>query len=157
MSDRYEKNPFKKDIIISTKSKPIKLSRLNPNKIDKKFGSHITDFNIVNDQTFDEMLINYLSKTFELKSAGKKSLKVLIWVCRENNNTDKINLDNAQLENFIQKNPNDEISKATLDRGLRELEKGKIIAKTTKKGFYFINPNFNFTGSRMAFTTIIEK
>ena len=49
------------------------------------------------------------------------------------------------------------LSYATLKRGINELEKAQIIAKTMRKGFYFINPNFVFNGDRIAFTTLIER
>ncbi len=46
---------------------------------------------------------------------------------------------------------------ATFKRGMNELEKAQIIAKTMRKGRYFINPNFMFNGDRIAFTTLIER
>lgn len=49
------------------------------------------------------------------------------------------------------------LSIATLKRGITELEKAQIIAKTVRKGRYFINPNFIFNGDRIAFTTVIER
>jgi hypothetical protein len=44
-----------------------------------------------------------------------------------------------------------------MKRGLAELEKARIIAKTLRQGRYFINPNFVFNGDRVAFTTLIER
>nr|AKN38154.1 hypothetical protein [Vibrio crassostreae] len=49
------------------------------------------------------------------------------------------------------------LSAPTFLRGLSELEKSSIIAKNIRKGWYFINPNFVFSGDRIAFTQIIEK
>jgi DNA-binding GntR family transcriptional regulator len=49
------------------------------------------------------------------------------------------------------------LSIATFKRGINELENAKIIAKTIRKGWYFINPNFIFNGDRIAFTTVIER
>ncbi|MGP0837842.1 hypothetical protein [Serratia sp. CY85251] len=49
------------------------------------------------------------------------------------------------------------LSHATFKRGINELEKALIIAKTLRKGRYFINPNFVFNGDRVAFTTMIER
>ena len=50
-----------------------------------------------------------------------------------------------------------EFSKATFKRGLLELTKAKIVARTVRQGRYFINPNFMFNGDRIAFTTLIER
>jgi hypothetical protein len=44
-----------------------------------------------------------------------------------------------------------------MKRGLNELENASIIAKTIRKSFYFINPNFIFNGNRVAFTTVIDR
>ena len=54
---------------------------------------------------------------------------------------------------LIQKKPPVKLSLATFKRGLNELEKAKIIAKTIRQGRYYINPNFVFNGDRIAFTT----
>ena len=47
--------------------------------------------------------------------------------------------------------------KATFKRGLAELETAKLIAKTVRKGRYFVNPSFVFNGDRVAFSTVIER
>ena len=49
------------------------------------------------------------------------------------------------------------LSQTTFWRGLAELVKAHIIAKTMRQGRYFINPNFIFNGDRVAFTTVIER
>jgi hypothetical protein len=49
------------------------------------------------------------------------------------------------------------LSYPTFTRGLAELEKAQIIAKTVRAGHYFINPNCMFNGDRVAFSTIIER
>ena len=46
---------------------------------------------------------------------------------------------------------------ATFKRGINELEKASIIAKTLRKGRYYINPNFVFNGDRIDFTNLIER
>ena len=65
------------------------------------------------------------------------------------------------LEEFTEahtgKEPPLRLSTATFLRGLAELVKAQIIAKTMRQGWYFINPNFIFNGDRVAFTTVIER
>lgn len=55
------------------------------------------------------------------------------------------------------KEPPLKLSLATFKRGINELEKAQIVAKTIRQGRYFINPNFVFNGDRIAFTTMIER
>ena len=45
----------------------------------------------------------------------------------------------------------------TLYRGINELIKSEVIAKSNRIGVYFINPSFCFNGDRLAFTTVIER
>jgi hypothetical protein len=52
---------------------------------------------------------------------------------------------------------NKKLSKAVLYRGLTELIKNKIIARSQREAEYYINPAFVFNGDRLVFTTIIEK
>ena len=67
---------------------------------------------------------------------------------------DEVDLDNFVLDDFItahsEKEPPVKLSLATFKRGLNELEKAKIIAKTIRQGRYYINPNFVFNGDRMS-------
>ncbi|MCV5713103.1 replication/maintenance protein RepL, partial [Escherichia coli] len=101
--------------------------------------------------------------TFELSSAGIKAFGVLVWSVQNSAlSKDEVDLDTLVLEAFLQcqvsasKQPL-RLSLATFKRGLNELEKAKIIAKTMRQGRYFINPNFVFNGDRIAFTTVIER
>ena len=100
--------------------------------------------------------------TFELTSAGIKTFSVLIWSVQHHALAkDEVDLDNFVLDDFItahsEKEPPVKLSLATFKRGLNELEKAKIIAKTIRQGRYYINPNFVFNGDRIAFTTLIER
>ncbi|MCV5778367.1 replication/maintenance protein RepL, partial [Escherichia coli] len=95
--------------------------------------------------------------------AGIKAFGVLVWSVQNSAlSKDEVDLDTLVLEAFLQcqvsasKQPL-RLSLATFKRGLNELEKAKIIAKTMRQGRYFINPNFVFNGDRIAFTTVIER
>ena len=43
------------------------------------------------------------------------------------------------------------------NRGLKELEEAKIIAKSKQRGFYYINPAIAWNGDRYSFTQAFEK
>ena len=64
------------------------------------------------------------------------------------------------LDDFItahsEKEPPVKLSLATFKRGLNELEKAKIIAKTIRQGRYYIN-QISYLMATIAFTTLIER
>ncbi|MCV5790813.1 replication/maintenance protein RepL, partial [Escherichia coli] len=112
---------------------------------------------------FVKLFTANIGLTFELSSAGIKAFGVLVWSVQNSAlSKDEVDLDTLVLEAFLQcqvsasKQPL-RLSLATFKRGLNELEKAKIIAKTMRQGRYFINPNFVFNGDRIAFTTVIER
>ncbi len=75
---------------------------------------------------------------------------------------DEVALDSFALEDFLAAHqgrnpPIKDFSIATFKRGLAELETAKLIAKTVRKGRYFVNPSFVFNGDRVAFSTVIER
>jgi hypothetical protein len=89
-------------------------------------------------------------------------MNVLIWCVQHNAiSKDQVDLEKLTLDTFLDAHhdvdPPLRLSVATFSRGIVELEKAQIIAKTLKKGRYFINPNFVFNGDRIAFTTVIER
>ena len=49
------------------------------------------------------------------------------------------------------------LSIKTLYRGVNELIKSQILAKSNRVGVYFINPSFVFNGDRLVFSNIIER
>ena len=106
---------------------------------------------------FIKLFTQNITLTFDLSSAGIKALNVVAYAVQNDAiGKDIVPLGEIQLEHF-----NREYSKKftlpTFYRGLKELEKNKIIAKYLTQGLYFINPNFIFNGDRIAFTTLIEK
>ncbi|MDA5349677.1 replication/maintenance protein RepL, partial (plasmid) [Escherichia coli] len=117
----------------------------------------------VDSEQFVKLFTANIGLTFELSSAGIKAFGVLVWSVQNSAlSKDEVDLDTLVLEAFLQcqvsasKQPL-RLSLATFKRGLNELEKAKIIAKTMRQGRYFINPNFVFNGDRIAFTTVIER
>ena len=103
-----------------------------------------------------------IAMTFDLSSAGIKAFSVLLWVVQNRAlSKDEIDLDSFVLADFIEAHQTSKqplrLSLATLKRGINELEKAQIVAKTQRQGRYFINPNFVFNGDRIAFTTLIER
>ena len=100
--------------------------------------------------------------TFDLSAQGIKAFTVLMWAIQNRSiSKDEIYLDTHTREDFIEAHQGSEkhlrLSQPTFARGLAELTKAQIIAKTIRQGAYWINPNFVFNGDRVAFTTLIER
>ena len=111
---------------------------------------------------FVKLFTANIAMTFDLSSAGIKAFSVLLWVVQNRAlSKDEIDLDSFVLADFIEAHQTSKqplrLSLATLKRGINELEKAQIVAKTQRQGRYFINPNFVFNGDRIAFTTLIER
>ncbi|MDE7874817.1 replication/maintenance protein RepL, partial [Escherichia coli] len=91
-----------------------------------------------------------------------KAFNVLMWAMQNKSLAkDEVYLDTHTREDFLAAhNDTDKpikLSQPTFARGLAELTKAQIIAKTVRQGVYWINPNFAFNGDRIAFTTLIER
>ncbi|EOW9462499.1 replication/maintenance protein RepL [Vibrio cholerae] len=168
--ERYEVNPFLGDFMIPIKQKNIKVSPLlgkDRNVLINQetgecFGTHVTTYKRVDAEKFVKLFTANIALTFNLKPAGIKALSVLIWTVQNTSiNKDLVLLDKYCLSDFMaahaEQEPPLKLSAPTFLRGLSELEKSSIIAKNIRKGWYFINPNFVFSGDRIAFTQVIEK
>lgn len=166
---RYKTNPFLEGMIVPIKDRQVKLSRLGKDDnilvnqtTGEVHGTHVTTYKRVDGEQFVKLFTANIAMTFELSSAGIKAFSVLVWAVQNHAvSKDQIDLDTFVLEDFIEKHKNKEppisLSSATFKRGINELEKAQIVAKTIRQGRYFINPNFVFNGDRIAFTTLIER
>jgi hypothetical protein len=167
---RYKTNPFLDDMIVPVKGKQVRLSRLGQEdnvllnqNTGEMHGTHVTTFKRVDGEQFVKLFTANIAMTFDLSSAGIKAFSVLLWTVQNKAlSKDEIDLDSLVLEDFIEAHKVDSdqalrLSMATYKRGISELEKAQIVAKTLRQGRYFINPNFMFNGDRIAFTTVIER
>lgn len=163
---RYETNPFLENMIVPVKGRQVRLSRLGKDDnvlINRSTGeiqgTHVTTYKPVDGEQFIKLFTSNIGLAFDLTSAGIKAFTLLMWTVQTYGlGRDEIPLDSLTLERFINAHiEKKSLSLATFKRGILELERAQIVAKTMRKGFYFINPNFIFNGDRIAFTTIIER
>jgi len=166
---RHKTNPFLEDMVIPVKGKQVKLSRLGKDqnvlvnhKTGEYYGTHVTTYKKVDGEQFVKLFTANIAMTFDLSSAGIKAFSVLLWVVQNKALAkDEIDLDVLVLDEFTTAHSENEpplrLSPATFRRGISELERAQIVAKTMRQGRYFINPNFIFNGDRIAFTTVIER
>lgn len=167
--ERYDVNPFLNELVVPVKQRNVKVSPLGKDRnvlinqeTGEHFGTHVTTYKKVDAEKFVKLFTANIALTFNLKPAGIKALSVLIWTVQNTSiNKDLVLLDKYCLADFMKAHEDQEpplkLSHPTFLRGLAELEKAHIIAKNIRKGWYFINPNFVFSGDRIAFTQIIER
>lgn len=162
---RYDRNPFLEDMLIPVKGRTVKLSKTmgrdDNTWINQGSGevlaTHLTTYKKVDTQKFVKLFTDNIGLTFGLKPSGVKVFSMLAWcVQKDSMNKDLVALDHISLRFFCASTGN-KFSKSTLTRGLGELEACKIIAKSSRKGHYFINPSFIFNGDRIAFSEVIER
>lgn len=163
---RHKTNPFLSDMLIPVKNKQVRLSKLGEDdhvlvnqSTGEVSGTHVTTYRKVDGEQFIKLFTANIALTFNLSAAGIKTFNVVMWCVQHHAiSRDMIVLDHMTLDEFLESQELDlKLSLATFKRGLNELEKAKIIAKSMRKGFYYINPNFVFNGDRIAFTTLIER
>jgi len=167
---RYKTNPFIQDMVIPVKGKTVRLSVIgkddnilvNQSTGEVLGGTHVASFKKVDGEQFIKLFTQNIALTFGLSSSGIKTFNVLLWCVQHKALAkDEVDFDALVLEDFIAAHKEDDpplkLSLATFKRGITELETAKIIAKTERRGRYFINPNLVFNGDRIAFTTIIER
>ena len=166
---RYKTNPFLKDMVVPVQDRKVRLSILGKDdnilvnqNTGEIHGTHVTTYKRVDGEQFVKLFTANIALTFDLSAAGIKAFNVLLWVVQNNAiSKDEVDLDSFVLNDFLElhkdKTPPLRLSLATFKRGINELERAQIIAKTLRQGRYFINPNFVFNGDRIAFTTLIER
>jgi len=167
---RYKTNPFLQDMVIPVKERQVRLSRLGKDnnillnqETGEIQGAHMATFKRVDGEQFIKLFTANVGLTFDLSGQGIKAFGVLLWALQNKALAkDEVYLDNHTREDFIAAHQDNQdkplrLSQPTFARGLAELTKAQIIAKTIRQGCYFINPNFVFNGDRIAFTTVIER
>lgn len=161
--DKYKTNPFNKDLLITTKSKQVKVTPLGNDKnilinqdTGEIQGTHVVTYKRVDDEEFIKLFTGNIALAFDLTAAGIKAFSVMSYALQRQIEKDHVFLDELTLEDFLKEHPDKKCSMKTLYRGITELAKAQIIAKSIRVGVYFINPSFVFNGNRIAFTTLIE-
>lgn len=168
IATRYVTNPFLENMVIPMKGRRVQLSRLGREnhvllnqQTGEHYGTHVTTTKRVDSEQFVKLFTANITMTFDLTSPGIKAFSVLIWAVQSKALAkDEVDLDAQTLKEFIDANEKvnkKSMSLPTFRRGVSELEKAQIVARTVRLGRYFINPNFVFNGDRIAFTTIIER
>ena len=168
-SKRYKENPFLGEMVLDIKERQVRLSPLGKDKnilvnqdTGEVRGTHVVTYRQVDSEQFIKLFTRNIALTFDLSSAGIKTFNVLCWAVQIGAlSKDEVHLDSITHSDFMAAHgdwtPPLKLSLPTFKRGLVELEKAKLIAKTQRAGRYWVNPNFVFNGDRVAFSTVIER
>jgi len=166
--ERYPTNPFIDGMVVPVRGRQVKLSKIGGddvliNQTTGEIGStHVTTYKKVDGEQFIKLFTANIGMTFDLSAAGIKAFSVLLWAVQNKAiSKDQVDFDALTLRDFIEDHLQTskplKLSLTTFKRGINELEKSQIVAKTMRKGRYYINPNFVFNGDRIAFSTVIER
>jgi len=166
LATRHSKNPFVENLMIPIGGKNISINTLGKDNnvlvnqnTGEITGTHVVARKRVDKESFVKVFANHMSYTFDLTKAGNKALRVVMWLMQRSSiDKDTVRLDKYGLEEFLEYYETEDLalSLPTFKRGIQELEKAKIIAKTKRLSVYYINPSCIFNGDRIAFTTLIE-
>lgn len=162
---RFDKNPFIGDLVVSKKSKLVKVSTLGKDdnviinqSTGEVHGTHVVTYKKVDKEQFVKIFPAMIGAQFDLGPAGIKAFGVLMWAVQlQAQDRDIVCLDKYILEQFQSEHQNLKVALPTIRKGLVELENSQFIAKAYRPGDYFINPKLIFNGDRVAFTTVLER
>lgn len=95
---------------------------------------------------FVKLYLNGVKAFQGLKSAGAKVFEIIYRAVQDSPGSDRIYLHFMSIEQAITP-----ISRATFDRGMKELLEKGFMAESMQPGMYFLNIDYMFNGNRLAF------
>jgi len=157
----YKINPyvFENALNIKTKKKKLTVSKgtelVEKDGTETVFTSTISQIQEVDKEEFIKIFTGQIKLYFDLSQAGFKLYFVLLGIYQKNIGGDEIyfNLEIAQ-EEAVKYEYN--ISKTVYYRALKELLDKNIIAKSSRKYIFYINPAIFFNGDRAKFVRDIK-
>ena len=150
----YEKNPFVPDALASTRTGT---RRISPTGSKDRFMIVSDQGEVVAPAGFHEIVevdksqylklyVNGVKALQGLSSAGTKVFELVFTQVQERPGRDQVFITFPSIDQTVSP-----ISRATFDRGMRELLEKKFLAMTPVPGKYYINVDYIFNGDRLAF------
>jgi hypothetical protein len=151
----YEKNPFVPDALASTRTGTRRISPTGGKKdrfmivsdqgeIVAPAGFH--EIVEVDKSQFVKLYVNGVRALQGLSSAGTRVFELVFTQVQERPGRDQVFITFPSIDQTVSP-----ISRATFDRGMRELLEKKFLAMTPVPGKYYINVDYLFNGDRLAF------
>lgn len=160
----YELNPFcfEEELKIETKTRNL-TTRKGTELVSKNGDSTETYFtNVVQKKEVDKeefikLFTSQIRVYFDLTKTAYKVFFIVLNLYQKEIGRDEVYLTCKKAQNIAKALDNFELSTPVYYKGLNELIEKKIIAKSTEKYIYFINPAVFFNGDRARFVTEIIK
>ncbi len=152
---QYGENPFVKDALVSTKTGTRRISATNGRKdrfmIVSDHGEIVAPAGFheiveVDKSQFVKLYVNGVKAIQGLTSPGTRVFELVFMQVQEKPGKDTVYITFPAINQEITP-----ISRATFDRGMRELLEKKFLAMTRTPGIYYINIDYVFNGNRLAF------
>lgn len=151
----FEKNPFIGNALANTKNRIRKITDKSGNKmmvVDPGTGEVMQTpagfwYGEEVDRTqFVKLYINGVKAFKELTSPGSKVFELLYLEIQKQIGKDRVFMAFGEVDKGVYP-----MSKATYQRGLKELVEKGFVAPSRTQGWFFINPDYMFNGDRLAF------
>lgn len=125
---------------------------------NEEMGTNLISSLQLSEEDFITESTKHMSNMLQLAPSGRKALMVLIWLLQKNQpqTPDTMALDRLSLEEFMQSSKAVQMTIRTFQKGLIELEAKKIIARTMRRGIYYINTKAMPQSGKAGFTTLIR-
>ena len=153
----YDQNPFLRDFEVTVKEKIMTISRGEElfNENDRHLGPGIVaKFIPVDKEHFTKIYAKKMVGYFDLSRAGYHLLLLICDVLPEKLGQDRIIFTYQDANRRSKKIQGKGISKATYNRGIKELIDKQFIAEAGPSGVFYINPNLIFAGDRVTFAEV---
>lgn len=151
----YETNPFIGTAIVNTKSGMKKLTDRSGTRmmvVDSGTGEVMASpagfwhAQQVDKTQFVKLYVNGVKAFRDLTGSGTKVFELLYLEVQKQVGKDRVFLSFVEVDQTITP-----MSKATYQRGMKELQEKGFIAPSTTQGWFFINPDYMWNGDRLAF------
>lgn len=149
----YRVNPFIKDALVTTKSGTKRLTNKTNDRmmIVSEHGEILAPAGFhqvveVDKTQFVKLYINGVKAFQGLTNPGTKVFEIIYRMVQTTIGKDTIFVHFNEIDQSITP-----ISRATFDRGMKELLEKKFIASTASPGLFFLNIDYMFNGNRLAF------
>ena len=155
---KYKENPFTEDKGIEGKNGITRITTLGFKAFkEESKGLYLFTQKQEKKEIFFDAVAKHVAITLGLKSAGMKTLRVVLWLSQKKRVSEgTMELTQHSLELFLINNDL-KISNTTFRRGLQELLQVQVLARTLKRGNFFVNPAFLGKIDQAAFTVLYKK
>jgi len=163
---KHAENPFlnvheitykNQQVLFSNTSQDHEVALLNQST-GETTPTQVVSYRRVDDEEFVKLFTANIALTFNLSPSGRKVFDLLLRVMQKTAiGKDQVYLSDEVREEALEEFPRLKLGKSTFYRGIDDLIKNQIIARSKRTNVYFINPHLVFNGNRLTITQHIER